>query len=561
MAACLQGSCALVRSGYRGAARSRSSGRLRRRSSGACGRSEADVASPGKLLRCRQVPAEMEAFSAGYVKFLLHEAVQDSIDERVHDIDVESDSDYEGEFGDATTELVKGLVQQKGVETQPGAFADAAAVPQAFPAEPCLRSFDEDVMSLVSDDDDNHRESFYDQVAEFYVKAAVDYATCAPPRVASPAAVAMAPAARTPAPTPDLPLALTEEEQLDLMDVSINGMHEEEEEEEEDQQEVVVEPDIDDFVLDYVCDLIDSGIAHVQTSQGSTSGFLPCAQGLAASSRPPPSPVHHCPSCKAGAVPVEAESLPADCLETTLLAPVSLPASRPAKKDSSSVTAATSPEVSASRPSSSPSSMTKSRRHLVIGGVVRGPALEERAAKDLSRPAASLAAASSSAWRMDLGKEDPGARSSSLARSYETLGAGQFYRMDAEDSLPGSRTGSRAGSPAWCFRRSASTASAMALDLGQATPCTFGSKLGVASAIPPKPLDSFCQDASWPMRKSLSSGALPRHAVSKSSSSSRLPALVGLGSRPASPAARTVAGWTMSLPTRLGQLDRLHYAF
>lgn len=227
-------------------------------------------------------------------------------------------------------------------------------------------------------------------------------------------------------------------------------------------------------------------------------------------------------------------------------------------------------KVAASRQPSSPASMTKSRRHLVIGGVVRGPALEEHAAKSVSTPAASLwlgskAAASSSVWRMDLGKEDSGARSSSLARSYETLGAGQFYRMDTEDSLPGSRSGSRAGSPAWCFRRSAGTASAMALDLGQATPCTFGSRLGFASASHPKPLDGFCQDASWSIKKSSSSGALPRHAVSKSSnnssSSSKLPALVGQGSRPASPAALSVAGWTVSSHTRLGRLDRLHYAF
>lgn len=567
MAACLEGSCTFVRSGYIGAARSRSSGRLRRRSSGSCGRSEVVTSAPGQLLRCGQVPADMEAFSAGYVKFLLDEAVQDSIDGRVHDIDVWSDSDDEGEFGGATAELVRGLVQQRAVETrtQPGDFADVAVVPQAFPEEPCQFSFDEDVMSLVSDDDDP-RENFYDQVAEFYVKAAVDYATCAAPGVASSAA-ALAPAARRLASAPDVLSAMTEE-QLDLMDVSITGMHEEEEEEEADQQEVVMEPDIADFVLDYVCDLIDSGIA--ETSQGSASMWLPCAEGLAACARPPPSPVHHCPSCKVDAVPVEAEILPADCLETALLAPASLPASRPVEEEFASVRAGTS-KVAASRPPSSPASMTKSRRHLVIGGVVRGPALEEHAAKSVSTPAASLqlgskAAASSSVWRMDLGKEDSGARSSSLARSYETLGASQFYRMDTEDSLPGSRSGSRAGSPAWCFRRSAGTASAMALDLGQATPCTFGSRPGFASASHPKPVDGFCQDASWSIKKSSSSGALPRHAVSKSSnssssSSSKLPALVGRGSRPASPAALTAAGWTVSSHTRLGRLDRLQYAF
>jgi len=359
------------------------------------------------------------------------------------------------------------------------------------------------VMSLMSDDD--MEEEFYDKAATMFVQAALTEADL--------------PEAVKPTESVSEEFDLQADEQ-GVVDIEAHQLTE-------------------DFVLDYVSELIDAGIERMEPPAQET---LPAASVMQASSRPKVtlrSMCHQVP-----VPPVPAEALPTDCLPTSLVQ-IAAPASSMSLPLQVDLTKRT---------------VTRNRRR-IMGGVVRDPSATELCLSELHRSSSESSLV------------DESARSSSLAR-HDSLGA-KLYRMDQE-SCAGSRPSSRAGSPAWSLRHKASApGSAMALDLGFAP--SMPSKLaGIQhghkssglvvqkpqQAGPVKDLFSY----SWKnhslkggltrMDKSASVGSLT------SGKAIVLPALSGT-SRPSSPAGVS-RGWSVApvrLSATLGRNDSLRYAF
>lgn len=362
----------------------------------------------------------------------------------------------------------------------------------------------EEVMSLMSDDD--LEEEFYDKAATMFVQAALTEA--------------------------DLPEAVKATESVsEEFDIQAD-------------EQCVVDIEAhqltEDFALDYISELIDAGIEGMEPPAQET---LPAASVMQVSSRPKLTlrSMYH----QVAVPPVPAETLPTDCLPTSLVQ-TAAPASSISLPLQADLTKRT---------------VTRNRRR-IIGGVVRDASATELCLSELHRSSSESSLV------------DESARSSSLVRQYDALGA-KLYQMDQE-SCAGSRPSSRAGSPAWSLRHKASDpGSAMALDLGFAP--SMPSKLaGIQhghkssglvmqksqQARPVKDLFTY----SWKnhslkggltrMDKSASLGSLT------SGKAVVLPALSGT-SRPSSPAGVS-RGWSVAhsrLSATLGRNDSLRYAF
>jgi len=442
-------------------------------------------------------PDDLALFSSSYVSSLMHESVQDyscEFSDRIEFIDEDEQT------GETTAEPVAKLESPSSKSHLETSF-----------------NFDDDVMSVSSEDgiDDD----FYSRAAQGYVEEAIrdakidDYVE---------------------------PIAWDYEDAASQSSEEWE-MHMEEEDHEHAQyddfvedecQEAVIEAydPSEDFVVDYVFGLLDKGIIGLASSDQQHR--LPSATELSPSFRPS---LEACRFCPSETPALQAEALSVDCLPTALpQAPCAPQARLPAATEAREVTPAT--------PSTSKRSVTKNRRR-IIGGVVRAPVEHLEA----STAESSLTSTTQGALN----------RSSSLARSYDALGAAQFFQLDVQDGP--ARAGSRAGSPAWSSRPARKEAiSAMALDLGD---FSMSSHIASRSTLQPstagpgtalRVLKSGGTEGGIVMSKSSSTGSLGRGAKA---GGLVLPALPGASSRPGSLAAFSVAGWAVQQP-RLACLHR-----
>mmetsp|Transcript_53594 Transcript_53594/g.96149 ORF Transcript_53594/g.96149 Transcript_53594/m.96149 type:complete len:462 (+) Transcript_53594:135-1520(+) len=446
-----------------GRGRSRSSGRVRRQGL----RPRQCLAAPAATVD----KDELCAYSSCCVKEMLGELLEDEED-IVRDI----------EFDDEDEE-----VQVVSAEAERHA--------SSAPSEALLCDFDEEVMSLMSDDD--LEEDFYDKAATFFVQAALTEA--------------------------DLPAATEARESVEECDLKIQA-----------DMEAVVEVEAqeltEDFVFDYVSGLLDAGIESIAPA---VQEILPAASAVPESTRPK----LMLRSCLASSVtPVPAKGLPMDCLPQGLpmdCLPTSVVcALPPASSESLSLQAQLTKRT-----------VTRSRRR-IIGGVVRDPlkATEENFSICRSSSESSLTSKFT-------------VRNSNLTRDHADLGAGSLH-IEIQDGRADSRP-SRAGSPAWSFRKASAPASAMALDLGFA-PSTPSKLADIQTRNNHKSSGLAVRKTSTHMAKSTSLGSL----TSSRKSSLLLPSLSGT-SRPSSPADGSLE-WSVSnsrLSAIPGRIDNIRYAF
>lgn len=329
-----------------------------------------------------------------------------------------------GDEGDELAGLIFGrlvldaLPEPRSSEHNLSAQASAGSIDFEAAAKPSISStaaspayeFDEDyeeVMSLASDD------CFEEQEAARYMQVAMDSVRSALEKTEAPL----------------------------IQDNTSEAPSEDEgtweiEEQVEDEHELIVDHIVpaEEWVFDYVCDLLDGGMmanaeAAAQNASAVQELSLPSAGKLSSCSR---GAFKRLLRPTATEAPVPAEPFPMDSLPSTL---AQCPAPALAPVDWMVLKA--SPV--AARPAS-PAGVRRSKR-VIFGGVVRGQSEEEAASKPSAMK--SKTAAGSISFRIDVDEEvtfgrprsQAGKRESSLTKGYDALGMTQFHSMDAGEDM------------------------------------------------------------------------------------------------------------------------------
>jgi hypothetical protein len=467
-------------------------------------------------------------YAAGFVISLLQNVVEDAADDVV-DITCESYDD-EDDFmhqplgpSKATATLIAELTQSEPSTTEVSSRCSSAGFDRQVTE--VSESFDDEVLSLVSDDD--FPEDRYIDAAKSYVEAIIE--------ASSPVHLEVTCSAQEEDDDDDCVM----EYQADELDVFFEDLHATE-----------------DFAFDYVCGLIDKGISLVAEKSSCEVSASAELVGTDIPSTATIAPL--CPEVENVDATVDIQTSPEDSLPSVVKAD-SAPDPTPKMRPFVPTLCLNVPAVV---DSSLPTTTTRSKRR-VIGGVSRRAValgehvestLPSQAMSSRSKSTPSLAGAAGtslrsllskgtagpvSAMALDLGNDVP--RASSLARSYDALGGAQFFRMDA-DSREGSRAGSRANSPAFSF--SNPTSSLQFADK-QLKINNLGSSLKAAPTF------------TVSLGKSTSTGSLLGSTYSQKAEGLRLPAL-NAGRHPISamPALSAARPWSRSASTRqLGVAD------
>eukprot|EP00933_Yihiella_yeosuensis_P046133 TRINITY_DN4160_c0_g1_i1.p1 TRINITY_DN4160_c0_g1~~TRINITY_DN4160_c0_g1_i1.p1 ORF type:complete len:563 (+),score=120.51 TRINITY_DN4160_c0_g1_i1:178-1866(+) len=471
--------------------------------------------------------AELNAdmiFASGFVSNLLSDVVQGS-DEAVYNVVVDeddcgSDEDQEQYVSkQATASLLAQL-------SAPECVVDGSDS-QDFSPEPVFQlrqvsadEFNEEIFGLEAEGADD--ENMYADFAEFYIQGVVQMAS-----------------------------SVGDEGEYENLEATDTELIKSFSDVDEAQEDVEVLISSDDFIMDYVSDLIDFGIDSTCAIEDIS---LPASSAIKPSSRPSSSTVRFCPS--AAVPPVRPQGFPSDCLPCSAM-PFAAPAPPLAAQHQPVAAAASKPlvqpirnmEKAASTSSLCPSPQAARTRRRIIGGVLREASApcDQKTQVDTERPTTSSSSgkakrerslagsagsslrvfrqqgsgAAMSAMSMDLddnAEDSTAARGSSLVRGYDSLSGADFFHMD---------TSSRANSPAWgnCHVAFSKDTTAMEADLGFSSFSKNRSPLSVAGSI------SLKSGASMRMSKSSSMGALVSKTQGNKDASHVLPAL-----RPASPA-------------------------
>lgn len=458
------------------------------------------------------------SFAGGFVTSLLQNVLEDAADDVV---DISCDSyDDEDDFmlsplepSKATATLIAQLTQSETSTTEASSRCSSAGFDREV-----SESFEDDVLSLVSDDD--LPEDRYIDAAKSYVEAIIE--------ASSPVHLEVTCSAQEDDDDDGLV-----EHPADELDIFFEDLHATE-----------------DFAFDYVCGLIDNGLSLVaERSSCEVSAPAELVEQDMATTAIIASLCHEIDKLDAT---VDIETPQEDCSPSGV-----------STDNSPALTAKVRPvvpalclDVPAVVDSALATTTTRSKRR-VIGGVSRRAiALGEHSEGTLpneatslpSKPTLSFAGAAGtslrsllskhtagqvSAMALDLGSDEP--RASSLARSYDALGGAQFFRIDA-DSRNGSRTGSRANSPAFSFSKP--TSSFQFADK-QLQFNSFGNSLKAAPTF------------TVSLGKSTSTGSLVGSTYSQKAEGLRLPAL-NAGRHPitAMPALSAARPWSRSASTR-----------
>mmetsp|Transcript_60702 Transcript_60702/g.98273 ORF Transcript_60702/g.98273 Transcript_60702/m.98273 type:complete len:538 (+) Transcript_60702:92-1705(+) len=417
--------------------------------SGCCAKSK-------ELQEYGSIEPSVKNYMNSFVSMLVQEAVQDVMDDSVMDIEVDSDDE---EYSEATAELVAKLV-----------------VTSKLPAsmtQVCDLNFDDEVMSLVSDEND---EDLYCDAAKSYIEAIVTANRELDSEVDEDEGLRCN--ARLAAAVESKPLMSTGSSaastaQVEVEDVDMQS--------EADAQEFIFEaPDSDDFALDFVSDIMDFGIKSFECSVEEEQEVSPPVFSLpfavSPSSRPSSASARSRCFCPSVAMPpVPAEALPADCLPTSTAAPAAPElAAAPAAPELAVETTAVEELPVESKPvtSSRPSSSSRATHRRVIGGVARSAAPVPDALEQML-----------SASELPAGPPGRSMRRQSSGMLLKGLAQGPISAMSMD---LGDRPASRPGTPANAYGLSAKTASpafsAMALDLGSSLSASRSSlKMGEVS--------------------------------------------------------------------------------
>eukprot|EP00933_Yihiella_yeosuensis_P046134 TRINITY_DN4160_c0_g1_i2.p1 TRINITY_DN4160_c0_g1~~TRINITY_DN4160_c0_g1_i2.p1 ORF type:complete len:565 (+),score=136.54 TRINITY_DN4160_c0_g1_i2:178-1872(+) len=473
--------------------------------------------------------AELNAdmiFASGFVSNLLSDVVQGSDEEVVYNVvvdddDCESDENEEQYVsGQATASLLAQLNAPECVVDESDS-EDFYPEPVSQLRQVSADEFNEEIFGLEAEGADD--ENMYADFAEFYIQGVVQMAS-----------------------------SVRDEGQYNNLEATDLELIESFSDDDEAQEDVEAFISSEDFVTDYVSDLIDSGIDSTCAIEEMS---LPASSAIKPSSRPSSSTVRFCPS--AAVPPVRPQEFPSDCLSCSAMT-FAAPAPPLAAAQQEPVAAtASKPRVqpirnmkkAASTSSFCPSPEASRTRRRIIGGVLREASApcDQKTQVDTERPTTSSSSgaakregslagsagsslrvfrqqrsdAAMSAMAMDLddnAEDSAAARGSSLVRGYDSLGKADFFHMDAS---------SRANSPAWgnCHVAFSKDTTAMEADLGFSSFSKNRSPLSVAGSI------SLKSGASMRMSKSSSMGALVSKTQGNKDASHVLPAL-----RPASPA-------------------------